>query len=525
MALTQQELDRLKGLITERQNPDLSKFKEGAMDRVSGTIKKAGEGVYEAIKGEGEYEGRSKVRRLFDAGAQAFNAVPKVALDVMPEPVRKTVGKVGEVIGEGFSAVTNKIGDIPQFQKWTQEHPKAAKALEEITGTLSSAGQIAGDITLARQGTNVLQKGAGAIKSKAPKIVGGGGGGDKGIGRVIDSVYNGSKTKKLGDTKIINKAQDIITPVDKGVKTVLTKSTTPKVELKAKFKSYTEQAKKALEDYSQKTPLEMAGEKAQSALNTLQAQLKKTGEAKSAATQKISGTRIEVRPFVKDLVEQAKTKLNLTPTKKGFVEAQGKISKVSDKADIKMVNDVARTLSKAKTFKQLDDAIDYAQDLLFKRKSLTAVPVNSQVQGILKSVIKKANDKLKEIGGKDYKSLNVKYSNRIQVYEKLNKALGAEGNKGAALMKQLFSPSGTASRKLFAAVKKFTGTDLVEEATLAKFVMENIGDVRQASLLEQVIRGQATTKSGLIGIATEKLMQKLQDPIGKAERLIGGKSN
>ena len=72
---------------------------------------------------------------------------------------------------------------------------------------------------------------------------------------------------------------------------------------------------------------------------------------------------------------------------------------------------------------------------------------------------------------------------------------------------------------MFQSIKKYTDIDLVQEATLAKFAMENIGDVRQASLLEQVLKGNATSKSGLIGIAADKVLSKIQDPIGKAKRI------
>lgn len=170
--LSKEEFEKKYGKQALKQIQSVSPLvekKTGVGERVSGTIKGAGEGVYGAITGTGEYAGQSPIRRGFEATAQAFNAVPKVALDVMPEPVRKTVGKVGEVVSKGFSAITNKIGDIPQLQKWTQENPEAANRLEEILGTTSAAGQISGDILLAQQGAKGLQKGAEATKIVAQK--------------------------------------------------------------------------------------------------------------------------------------------------------------------------------------------------------------------------------------------------------------------------------------------------------------------------------------------------------------------
>ena len=121
------------------------------------------------------------------------------------------------------------------------------------------------------------------------------------------------------------------------------------------------------------------------------------------------------------------------------------------------------------------------------RGGVGAVPVNSEVEGILKSTIGKLNSQLKEIGGTKYSELNSQLSDLLDVRGTLNKGLGSDANRGAALMKQLFSPAGTMPRKLFSRVKDLTGIDLVNEATIAKWAMENVGDVRQASLLKQVL--------------------------------------
>lgn len=225
-----------------------------------------------------------------------------------------------------------------------------------------------------------------------------------------------------------------------------------------------------------------------------------------------------------------KERAGLALTENGkFKNAANRLSSVSDPNDLKLIKDIdfkLSTLAKSPTFQRVDDAIDWIQDKLYKRTAMTAVPVNGKVEGIIKNLTTELNSKLKNIGGAEYASLNDSYSSGKKVFDKLNKALGAEGNKGAALMKQLFSPSGTAPRKLFEQVKALTGVDLVDEATLAKFVMENIGDVRQASLLEQVIKGNVnpTNAKGitraLIDFAAEKTINKLNKPLEKGRRII-----
>lgn len=324
-------------------------------------------------------------------------------------------------------------------------------------------------------------------------------------------------------TKLLNKSTDLVTPIESGVKTVLSK---PEVKL-PKLVEYEKSAKEALKDYSKPTPLELAGDKANNALGLIKKKLDLIGGKKSAITKEIGSINTgnivnEARDNMRSLL---KDRTGIQFTDNGvFKNAPGRLNTISDAKDIKMIRDIdfkLKQLSKNPTLQKVDDSIDWFQDALYKRGTMTAIPVNKKVEGIIKQTIGDLNRKLKTIGGEKYSLANTSYKKTKEIFDTLNKALGQEGNKGASLMKQLFSPNSTAPRKLFEQVKELTGIDLVDEATLAKFVMENVGDVRQASLLEQVIKGNIPSSSrGLIQIAAEKTIGKLQNPIGKAKRLI-----
>jgi hypothetical protein len=181
------------------------------------------------------------------------------------------------------------------------------------------------------------------------------------------------------------------------------------------------------------------------------------------------------------------------------------------------------TLAKNPTFSRVDDTIDYIQEILYKGSKDMTVPINKKVEGILKKVTADLNEGLKRTGGQEYRDINSQYAKIIGVRNDLNKLLGPKGNRGGSLMKRVFSPSDAGTKKLFALVKEITGVDLVDEATLAKFAMENAGDARQSSLLEEVIRGRVPSKASFIEAAARKTIGKLQDPIGKARRIIQGK--
>lgn len=332
---------------------------------------------------------------------------------------------------------------------------------------------------------------------------------------------------------LATKAADIVTSIDKGVETVLTQPGPQNASRVAeKFSRYITQSEKALADYSQPTAMELAGQEGERALNALQLAKTTIGQRKSAVTSTLGHIPVpELAPVARQTLR------DLVRERTGIVfkadqtlrKAAGRLSNVSDAADIKLIKQVDTKLAeleKSPTFRRADDAVDYIQDLLFKRTGATAVPVNGKIEAALKNVVSSLNDGLqavaKKAGNTDYEALNTAYGDYKEVFDVLNKGLGMEGNKGAALMKQLFSPSGTLPRKLFADIKAKTGIDLVEEATLAKFAMESIGDVRQASLLEQVLKGSVAPNTGsLIQLAAEKILGKIKDPIGKAKRLIG----
>jgi hypothetical protein len=105
---------------------------------------------------------------------------------------------------------------------------------------------------------------------------------------------------------------------------------------------------------------------------------------------------------------------------------------------------------------------------------------------VVRRELGKLNDALKSQLPKSYRDLNERYADLVGTRNELNLKLGAESEKGGALMKRVFSPSDANTKKLFAKVHEVTGIDLVHEATLAKYVMELLGDARQKSLLEQL---------------------------------------
>jgi hypothetical protein len=147
-------------------------------ERVGSDITSAGSAVNEAITGTGVYKGQSSVRRGFDATAQAFNTIPKVATQMLPKPARGAVDYAGEKIGAGFKALVDKIASTDTFKGASGNLVKQSDGtvdfvpndmglLEDALSVSSSSGQIAGNILFADQASKVLQKGTDLVKKGA----------------------------------------------------------------------------------------------------------------------------------------------------------------------------------------------------------------------------------------------------------------------------------------------------------------------------------------------------------------------
>ena len=437
----------------------------------------------------------------------------------------------------GGQAVQAAIDPTKTFEDYKQTgleslRPEQQAEIQEMLKAEDNAEK-AGKLT-AFIGTLLTPSGVRSGVSKVVSKVGGT------VGKVASEVaeQTGKVASKVGEV-----VGDIITPLEKGVENTLNPTKLiPKEQLKnipidnivaqgeaksAKLDKYVKQAEKAVADYSQPTPLTLAGDKGSEALNVINNKLAKQGQLKKEALEIVGDKVVDgvptLRTGLRDSLRES-IGINIDRKTGEIVNASGRVSKVSlDPADNKMIKEVVDlfdSLGEKPTVKQLDDAIDAVQDILYKRKSTLAVPVNGKVEAIFKKFSGELNNQVKRVAGEQYRKANDKFAYFIDTRDKLNKALGAEGVRGASLMKQLFSPSGEAPRRLFEEIKKLTGIDLVEEATLAKFVMEKIGDARQASLLEEVIRSGNVSPKGFVSLAVDKLLNKLQDPIGKAKRVI-----
>ena len=322
------------------------------------------------------------------------------------------------------------------------------------------------------------------------------GGLEKSISGVTEPI---KKIAKSGSDVVSNTAKNIvpktkdtfinfISPeIDDAVKNSLKKTSTQK------FDEYVTAAEQAAQDQTAPSVYEKVASSIEDATLQIDKQVKSLSNQKK---QIINKAKTGLADFSK---ETGKTILDINKSLKDSTVAKSFIDK----------------LKNVKTKLDADNAIDEMQDILYRGNKDMTIPVGSKEDSILKSIVGKYNSELKSSLPKSYSNINDEIAARLSTLDTLNQSLGqvVDGApiRGAGLVKQFFSPAGTKTKQLFGFIKKTTGIDIAQEATLAKYVGEAFGDIKTRSLLE----GVPTSHSG----ALQKVIDFAVDKIGATKKL------
>ncbi len=430
-------------------------------------------GVQQAKEGYNQAKNAENPVQLLEGGTKLASGAISAAFSPLA-PIAKP-------IEQGVNLAAEKISNIPAVQNFanTSAGQNTARVAEDIGNVANIAGAVAG------------------IK-EVPSII-------SATKDTIGKVSNLPQLIKDNTIKLPKQLADSIsekiTKIDPQTKNILE---TASIE---KFNNYVKAGEQALNDPRLLTPLEQAGEKVNNnVLPAIKEDLNRIGSQKAKSLESVKNVQVpnattDTLKFVKDAVKTSK----LTPEETKLIKET--ISQME--------------LGKSPTLGTLDKTVDLLQNTLYEKSKGLAIPVTSRVESIVNQAIGKLNETVKTatkkaLGSDEYTILNDAYANKIELFNKLNKAVGEDAQKGGSLFKKFFSPQDSGTKKLFADIKEQYGIDLAEDATLAKFVMDSLGDTRAKSLLEQV----PTSKAGAINKAFQKIEQKLTKPIPKARKII-----
>lgn len=385
-------------------------------------------------------------------------------------------------IGAGVNYVANKISDIPAVQKFATS--KAGEITSRVAEDVGNLNAIAGAVE--------------GVKSGIP---------------AISSVY------KVGTKNLSNAFDYIKTNAIKYPKQVVDKITSGKINPQTKtilqetsiekFDRYVKSGMEAIKDPRALTPLEQAGETTHRLASIVKEDLGRIGKQKSASLASVKDTRIP------DIATEQ------------IVKSQSLLQQKLTVAERALVNDYLnelKSLGKNPTAGSVDASIDRLQATLFEKSKGIAIPTTTRIKSFINQSIREINQKLKsavdtKLGGNEYSVLNNAYTIKIKIFNILNKALGEGGTRGGSLFKRFFSPQDGGIKKLFQDIKEQYGVDLAQDATLAKFIMETLGDTRARSLLQL----PPTTPIGILNRGLDYIEQKLTSPkrvLEKARTMI-----
>lgn len=466
----------------------------GTQDRLAEVGTDTANTISQSIKGEGDYAGQSSLKRGVTATAAGFSSVPKGAYAMAPEPVRKGLDYVGGKVGAGFKKLTDAIGGTELFKGaagqqinntdgTTSYQKNDLGTLEDGLGVSAGLSEITGNILGAEGMSTGLLRTVNTTNRFARQAF-------NASDDVLARIKAANPVTKQGNflSNAVNDTRYKLSDVDPQVETVLKRSNYDEVN------TYFQQARNAKADPSKSTPLEIAGTKAEEAYDAIDEARKNAISGKKAILAEVADQRVPGNT----LNETMSAGIQRMGERFGVkVDANGTISPIKgrtstlDAKDAKLISDYYSKLNAmgvSPTVKQVDDFVDWAQGQLYKQeKTLSKLDVASDpVIRELQKTTGDLNTRLKGIVGNGYGEVNARISDLITLQDELSRALGADARKGGGLMKTLFSPTGGNTRSIFNRIQQETGIDLFKEATLAKYAMESVDDVRQASLLKQL---------------------------------------
>jgi len=483
----------------EQKVPEVTQPSEqtpSAFQRIATGIKEKGANVADAISGEGEFTGKSSIERGVSATAQAFSAISGTVYNALPDEARGVLDKIGGGIGKGINYIADKISDSKELQDIVSTGD--VSKLESALKITSDLGLISGEVAGTKGVTKSITSTVDAVGTGINKIKTG----------VVSTVKDlASSTEGLSKyPKVISDAiTEKITRIEPKVKNILD---TASIE---KFDNYVKAGETAISNPRALTPLEIAGDKLNKViLPTIKEDLGKIGTQMSKSLEVVKNIQVpnaslDAIKFLKDSVKGMKLTLE------------------ESKLIRQAVSDLE--LGKSPTIGTLDKTVNLLQSTLFEKAGNLSIPVTSRVKSLVNQTIGKLNTTLKKaakdaLKSDEYTLLNSEYATRVKLFQNLNKLLQNEGKRGGSIFKRFFSPQDAGMKNIFKEIKDLYGVDLAEDAVLAKFVMESLGDTRASSLLQMV----PTSKMGVVTKGLNLLEDKLTNPIKKARGIIESKS-
>lgn len=241
------------------------------------------------------------------------------------------------------------------------------------------------------------------------------------------------------------------------------------------------------------TPLEFAAKRTEGVRDKLVSLLDDTGSDLGKFRQKISTYKVPIDDItnVENTFNAELGKMNIQNVNGVVQQIKGKVQKLSD-SEIKVLQDLYDNLVVLKQSPNvasvIDNRIAFDNKINFAKQSREASNVIDPISRRIRSLLAKINEK--QVGKLEAKTIQ-EYSNVIEAINELNSYVDRKAG-AEFLLKRVLSERGGQTRGILEAIKKYTGVDLMDDATMAQIATDLIGNERQKGLFRQEL-----TKSGL----------------------------
>lgn len=492
---------RIAGQYSQYIPETIKNIQEGAKE-----LEEAGEvGFKEGIIKTGKGIYKAGVRPAADFLTTAFAPLSEmIGAGLKATGAQNLINKAGQVIAD-----ESGITDLPAFQKFAIEHPEAEKDF----GRILTLGMMA----LTKGGREDLQKEIRPIETVKevavkPIITAG-----EKVVRGVSTVVKKTKTTLFGRPAQIRNIDDVIKQADETLKPAQIRAnaeqTTAMPSLKERWvgirpdiknriagkpdmmKEYFDVVHTRNLDDTLPMGLEYGVKKGVNpALEIMENKLNKTGGDVGTFRQKIGTYEANITNIAKieNTFNNQLNQLNLEVKSGQVRQIPGTVSRVSGKGDIGVLNDLYKELLTVKQNPNLEKLMDLRN--IFDRKinfEKTAREVSSSIDPVSRNVRKSIADVGAEIVGKSEASKLKQYSDFMNAFESIKSFTDRKAG-GEFLLKILLSERGGVPREIVQTIKKHTGIDLMDHATMAQIATDLIGNSSQKGLFRQEI-----TKAGL----------------------------
>lgn len=465
----------MKPSIFQRINETVADLQQTGKE-VVGVVKKRASNIKESFdarkQGQNPIEGGYQVAGQVVGGlSEVFGTLikgtAKVALSDEDENKVKT--EISKRMGIAMTdPLINKVVTTAT-EKYNELSPEQKRNVDATGGIISFISEFVGG-SAAKTGVTAARKGVTVAKDTVVDTT------TKFLTETADMATDISKSVgNLG-----SKTAEFVAPqIDDATKSVLKGTPT------SKFDEMVKVGEKAADPKNLK-PFEVVGDRMTEAAKQLEKQKVSFAKQKSVIINKAKN----------GLEEFSK------PTRKAILDINRALPEDS------IAKKIITKLKSVKNKLDADKVIDDIQDTLYKGNKDLTIPKGSSADKQLRKIIGEYNTELKKSLPKAYSKLNEKVANRIKVVNTLNNALGevvdGVSTRGASLIKQYFSPAGRKTKELFEFIKKETGVDLAQDASLAKYVNE-VFDIKQG---RSMLEGIPNSASGVINKALDFAVEK-----------------